>query len=784
MERRFTSPFIANGRQTSESIPKIVDQIGFSMSMSMPMSRRLIVTLLVQSGIELNPGPWICHSCNKVANTNCCQCSICLNWVHLKRQCSQLLHSSEYNRTTFKCPTCATNNRPAQPIKTYPVVPQEKPPPTFNVLQFNINGLTRASKEELEHLLQKHEIHLAALQETKLKDTASVKFANYNCIRCDRNQFGGGLAFLVHKSLTYTETRLPQNAQVSQYTETQAIRIHGNHPITFINVYIPPVSSCMTGWKASIAHLLLQDDTIILGDFNAHDPLWYSNGNDSSNRGDNLAEEISATTYTVLNGNTPTRLPKNGNPTSPDISLASASLVTSVSSWAAETTLSSDHLPILIKLILQSTPITITNGTLTNFNRADWQAFTAETEQQFQQLLQDQMWPKSVEEAEQKLRTIVNSASKHHIPTGRRKNYIPCLSDLTKQLIQERDQIRKNDPMSNRLEELNQRINQDINDNKTRRWTDTIESIDHRKDPKRLWNIIKSLDGKTTKSPNCGIAFNDRIETCPNKIADSFNKAFTTVTTHKSSKITRTINRKVKARPLENPPVFTLIEVTLAIKKARNSKATGPDGITMLHLKHLGQLGCTYLTRLYNWSLSQCRIPAIWKTSTIIPLLKPNKDPKQQKSYRPVSLLCPPVKVLEALLLPIITEHLPPAHHQHGFRPKRSTVSALLHLTNTIADGFNEKKPPKRTIVAAIDLSSAFDTVNIDTLINIINNSTMPPATIRWMSAYLRGRQARTKFRERTSKYGLSMLVSLRVPCCHRPYSTLIYMTCQCHPKM
>ena len=46
----------------------------------------------------------------------------------------------------------------------------------------------------------------------------------------------------------------------------------------------------------------------------------------------------------------------------------------------------------------------------------------------------------------------------------------------------------------------------------------------------------------------------------------------------------------------------------------------------------------------------------------------------------------------------------------------------------------------------AVDLS-AFDTVCYNNLLSKINRSQLPPATARWLSCYLRGRQAKTCFR-------------------------------------
>ena len=131
----------------------------------------------------------------------------------------------------------------------------------------------------------------------------------------------------------------------------------------------------------------------------------------------------------------------------------------------------------------------------------------------------------------------------------------------------------------------------------------------------------------------------------------------------------------------------------------------------------------------------------------IIPIPKPGKNTSLGTSYRPISLLCPAAKVLESLILPTINKYLQPAPDQHGFRPDHSTTSALLQMTTDIAMGFNQRKPPDRTICVAVDLSAAFDTVCHNNLLSKINRSQLPPATARWLSCYLRGRQAKTCFR-------------------------------------
>lgn len=80
----------------------------------------------------------------------------------------------------------------------------------------------------------------------------------------------------------------------------------------------------------------------------------------------------------------------------------------------------------------------------------------------------------------------------------------------------------------------------------------------------------------------------------------------------------------------------TGIEVESVIIKAKPSKAIGPDGISTIMLKHLGQSGIKFMTKMFNLSISQLNISNIWKVAKIIPLLKPGKDPDDSKSYYPI----------------------------------------------------------------------------------------------------------------------------------------------------
>uniref|UniRef100_A0A1I8NKY0 Reverse transcriptase domain-containing protein n=1 Tax=Musca domestica TaxID=7370 RepID=A0A1I8NKY0_MUSDO len=109
-------------------------------------------------------------------------------------------------------------------------------------------------------------------------------------------------------------------------------------------------------------------------------------------------------------------------------------------------------------------------------------------------------------------------------------------------------------------------------------------------------------------------------------------------------------------------------------------------------------------------------VPNAWKMGRVVPLLKPGKDASKSDSYRLISLLSPVAKTLKALLLPSIRECFPVADHQHGFRKLHSTTTALHAISTHVSRGLNQNRPCDRTVMVALNLSKAFDTVNHATL--------------------------------------------------------------------
>ena len=262
-------------------------------------------------------------------------------------------------------------------------------------------------------------------------------------------------------------------------------------------------------------------------------------------------------------------------------------------------------------------------------------------------------------------------------------------------------------------------------------------------DSSRHFRLIRALQGKRAHvAPNQPISFGGDHRSSAKSITHGFIRQYAPLPS--SCKRIRLILRQMeKSHPIDGSfSPFTFEDTVEAIKMSKNSTAVGPDGLAPWHLKNIGRKAISYLTSIFNLSVATAEMPSIWKMARIIPVLKPGKSADKGISYRPISLLCPAVKILERLILPYLTDAFNLAHHQHGFRRNRSTTSALLPLVNHVATGIRQPKPPDWTVIVALDISKAFDRVDHTLLIEQVKKLNLHPNLVRWLRSYLSGRQA------------------------------------------
>ena len=81
-------------------------------------------------------------------------------------------------------------------------------------MQWNINGY-RSKSLHLQELIQKLNLKILALQETKLEADIPLKIKDFNKIyRKDRNRHGGGVCITVHNSIPSYEIKIKTDLEI------------------------------------------------------------------------------------------------------------------------------------------------------------------------------------------------------------------------------------------------------------------------------------------------------------------------------------------------------------------------------------------------------------------------------------------------------------------------------------------------------------------------------------------------------------------------------------------
>ena len=156
---------------------------------------------------------------------------------------------------------------------------------------------------------------------------------------------------------------------------------------------------------------------------------------------------------------------------------------------------------------------------------------------------------------------------------------------------------------------------------------------------------------------------------------------------------------------------FSQREFTAALQHLKQRKAPGPDSICSELILHAGAALKSWLRDFLSSCLHRLKIPKIWRRALIVVAIpKPANLVWDPKSYRPISLLCVPYKILERLIYarvePLIDPLLP--KDQAGFGRGKSTVDQVVLLTQNIEDSIEAKKKAGALFV---DLTAAYDTV-------------------------------------------------------------------------
>ncbi|CAB0031533.1 unnamed protein product [Trichogramma brassicae] len=129
-----------------------------------------------------------------------------------------------------------------------------------------------------------------------------------------------------------------------------------------------------------------------------------------------------------------------------------------------------------------------------------------------------------------------------------------------------------------------------------------------------------------------------------------------------------------------------------------------------------------------------------WKTAIVRPVPK-KSAPRDAGDFRPISLLCAMSKILERLAHAQLTDYIESRNlldkYQSGFRVGHSTQTALLRIIDDVREAVESQEV---TLMAAVDLSRAFDVVNHSILLNKLKRLGWSDLACCWIQSYLTGR--------------------------------------------
>ena len=557
------------------------------------------------------------------------------------------------------------------------------------------------------------------------------------------NQQEGNLntSIYVHSKTIYDKIIVNNNEfQIS------AIRIQlGNEKITLCNLYNQPNRNYNLGNLQTIIKDF-QDPLLMVGDFNAHNPIWDGNCVTSDTSGNAVEHLMDSNSLCCLNNNDSSTFfsKAHGTMSSVDIALCSPNIVDRFEWNVSDDLFTSDHFPILISY-LQNTP----NTHVPHYNiyKADWEKYEYYT----RNIIAFNHSQDHNETNDYIVDFIKNAADKAipmstSLPT---KCKVPWWSDTLSELIKEKHSIGR------RIDRLNKRFNNLDRNNiqgnlikmvtilieidtlkpiynklcaKFRRgviqgkiisWRQYVSGISSQTPIKKIWEKFRKINNSYGNSQRHAIIQNGQKIFDPLEISNILGKLYADISSVDSlDEHFRKIKRKTESKVLNFETVqdlyynriFSMDEFDYALTSCNNS-APGKDNVCFEMIKKLAPLAKSYLLQFYNHLWLRNLFPEKWRTDIIVPILKPGKDPSKAISYRPVSLTSCLCKLLEKMvnfrLSWYMKENKMLSPTQFGSQHNRSTIDSLCQLEDHVRRGFERKQI---TVAVFFDIQKAYNT--------------------------------------------------------------------------
>ena len=211
----------------------------------------------------------------------------------------------------------------------------------------------------------------------------------------------------------------------------------------------------------------------------------------------------------------------------------------------------------------------------------------------------------------------------------------------------------------------------------------------------------------------------------------------------------------------ENSPAITANEIAIAIKKLKNGRTCGDDGLLaeMLKTNHQGLLQVIALV-FTDILHGRSETPASWNESRLVVLYKKG-DASLPKNYRPIAIISVLNKLFSGVLLARVKPLLESlqAPEQAGFRPDFS-CSDVVHFLRMVSEKSHEWG--LEVWAASLDLEKAFDKVSHESVFYSLCEANVDPDIIRVLCDLYRHQEAYVQMDKTTHSRSFSIKRGVR----------------------
>lgn len=575
-----------------------------------------------------------------------------------------------------------------------------------SLIQWNCRSAV-SKKHELIHFINLYNPFIISLQETWLKPGFPFRIPGYACLREDRSDGYGGTALLINHSFSFSH--FPTHHHNKNFTIIAAIVKN----ICFVSVYIPRPSSIIFTEIDSIISTLPRP-YIILGDFNSQHQSW---GSSSNHYGSAIIDLLDSHNICILNTGNPTRRTSpNEGLSAPDLSLCSPGLASKLIWDTLPSTHGSDHFPIIITFPFGVNKLDKRPPRLKySLKNADWEVFSKRIDhklsslpnvnQNSESLCASALAKLFIETADEVL--PIKKQSSNFIPSP------PWWDDECSKAVKKRKEIEAmynqcgSDENFELLTTTIKNTNKLFKEKKFESWKNFCLSLSPDVCPSVVWRNIRRFRSAFRESTSRDF---------PPSVADAFLSKLAPPSTQEDLFSSCAIPPSIApdADGLNEP--FSIVELKGVLTNLKDS-APGLDGIPYSFVTHLSDNALSYFLDLINSIFISGIIPVSWKSQEVLPILKPNKNPSDSTSYRPIALSPVCMKIAERMVKNrlewFIESNKLLSESQFGFRRGKSTLDSISIFVTDIRLAFSLNHS---VIAAFLDIKAAYDNVVLSIL--------------------------------------------------------------------